>query len=180
MAKTTRRLRPERVKIFCGLIGREEAFIRAEEVLTGRLGEIDCASPVLPFEFTDYYESEMGAGLLRKWIAFRSLRERGYLPLAKHLAIQAEHDLARGGPRTVNIDPGYVDDAQVVLATAKNFSHRIYIGMGYYAEVTLIYRDRDFRPVEWTYPDYKSPPGLEFFRQVREAYHAQVRSDDDR
>jgi hypothetical protein len=180
VAKTGRRLKPEPVKIFCGLIGREEGFSQAEDLLTGHLGEIDCTSPVLPFEFTDYYESEMGDGLVRKWVAFTGLRERGYLPLAKHLAIQVERDLAQGEQRTVNIDPGYVDDAQVVLATAKNFSHRIYIGMGYYAEVTLIYRDKDFRPVEWTYPDYKSAAGLEFFRRAREAYHTRVRSHRDR
>ena len=179
MAVERRRSRPSRIKIFCGLIGSEESFARAMELLTGPLGEIDCESPVLPFEFTDYYAEEMGEGLLRKWIAFRDLRERGFLSRAKHLGIHTERDLAHGGKRTVNIDPGYVDDAQVVLATAKNFSHRIYIGMGYYAEVTLIYKGKDFRPVEWTYPDYKSPEGLDFFRKVRRAYHTQVRSGRD-
>jgi hypothetical protein len=179
VAGTRGRTRPSQIKIFCGLIGREESFARATKLLTGQLGDIDCESPILPFEFTDYYADEMGEGLLRKWIAFRNLRERGFLARAKHLGIHTERDLAQGGKRTINIDPGYVDDAQVVLATAKNFSHRIYIGMGYYAEVTLIYKGKDFRPVEWTYPDYKSPGGLEFFREVRKAYHTQVRSDRD-
>ncbi|MFH1313328.1 MAG: DUF4416 family protein [Candidatus Eisenbacteria bacterium] len=174
-----RRTRPSQIKIFCGLIGCEESFAQAADLLTAHFGDIDCESPVLPFDFTQYYRDEMGDGLLRKWIAFRELRERAFLSRAKHLAIRTEQDLAQGEMRTVNIDPGYVDDAQVVLATAKNFSHRIYVGMGYYAEVTLIYRDKDFRPVEWTYPDYKSPEGLGFFRKVRKAYHTQVRSDSD-
>jgi hypothetical protein len=179
MAEARGRLRPSKIKVFCGLIGREESLGQATDTLADHLGEVDCISPVLPFEYTDYYADEMGGGLVRKWIAFSGLRERGFLPLAKHLAIGMEHDLAHGERRTVNIDPGYVDDAQVVLATAKNFSHRIYIGMGYYAEVTLIYKGKDFRPVEWTYPDYKSPEGLKFFRHVRKAYHTQVRSDRD-
>ena len=80
--------------------------------------------------------------------------------------------------RTVNIDPGYVDDAQVVLSTAKNFSHRIYIGKGYYAEVTLIYMRTGLKALEWTYPDYKGEEGLKFFEKVRSGYHRQVRSGD--
>ena len=179
MDEARRRERPAPVKIFCGLIGRQEAIAQGTAVLVRDFGEIDCQSPVLPFEFTDYYASEMGGDLLRQWVAFRTLRERAYLPQAKRLSVQSERDLVRGGRRTVNIDPGYVDDAQVVLATAKNFSHRIYIGMGYYAEITLIYKDKDFRPVGWTYPDYKSPEGLEFFRQARRAYHVQARSGRD-
>ena len=98
---------------------------------------------------------------------------------AKEWAATIEADLARDGKRTVNIDPGYVDDAQVVLATTKNFSHRIYIGMGYYAEVTLIYKHGRFRTLEWTYPDYRGPAGLEFFTMARAAYHQGLRSSDE-
>jgi hypothetical protein len=57
--------------------------------------------------------------------------------------------------------------AQVVLATAKNYSHRSYIGKGYYAEVTLIYSGGDFRPLDWTYPDYRGETALTFFRELR-------------
>ena len=77
MVARRRRTGPSPIKIFCGLIGNEEAFARATELLTGQLGDIDCESPVLPFDFTAYYSDEMGPGLLRKWIAFRPLRERG-------------------------------------------------------------------------------------------------------
>ena len=172
------RQRPLPVKMFCGLIGSEESIGEAERLLAAELGPVDLRSPFLPFDFTDYYEDEMGAGLKRRWIAFERLRERAYLASAKHDATILERGLSEGGRRRVNLDPGYVDDAQVVLSTAKNFSHRIYIGKGYYAEVTLIRMRTGLKAMEWTYPDYKSGQGLEFFEEARTVYHRQLRSID--
>lgn len=169
------REKPKPVKLFCGLIGKREAISEARGLLVGRLGEVDCESPEVAFDFTQYYRDEMGDGLLRKWIAFRDLRERAYVAMAKHLASAAEDALRKNGSRTVNIDPGYIDDAQVVLSTTKNYSHRLYIGMGYYAEVTLIYEHGAFKPLAWTYPDYRSEEALRFLRRARDAYIAQVK-----
>jgi hypothetical protein len=177
MDKAKTRPGPLPVKIFCGLIGSDTSIAKAEEGLTMGLGKVDIRSPLVPFEFTDYYADEMGSGLKRMWIAFEGLRERGFLAIAKHIGVMLEAGLSIDGRRTVNIDPGYVDDAQVVLATTKNFSHRIYIGMGYYAEVTLIYMRTGLRALEWTYPDYRSRRGLEFFKEVRRAYHRQLGGD---
>lgn len=176
-----RRAKPKRVKIFCGLIGREASIRGVLDHLVRELGEIDCETDVLEFDSTDYYAREMGSDLKRKWVAFCSLRERGYLARAKHLCVELELRLADDGNRTINIDPGYVDDAQVVLATTKNFAHRLYIGMGYYAEPTLIYvkGEGGYRPLEWTYPDYKTVRALRFFRDVRCEYLRQVKRDNE-
>jgi hypothetical protein len=176
MARAQARPKPDPIKIFCGLIGREDAILEARGLLARVFGDIDLESAILPFDFTDYYTDEMGKDLARQWVAFRTLKERSYLALAKHEAVLIEQVLSRDGRRSVNIDPGYVDDAQVVLATAKNFSHRIYIGRGYYAEVTLIYIHGAYKSLEWTYHDYKSPEGLRFFGKVRTLYHKQVRT----
>lgn len=162
--------KPKPVKLFCGLIAPADALARALPLLVERFGEIDCESPELRFDFTSYYRDEMGEGLVRKWVAFRALRERAYLARAKHLAVALEEGLAERGRRTVNIDPGYIDDAQVVLATAKNYSHRIYIGLGYYAEVTLTYEHGAFKFLEWTYPDYRRPEALSFLGAARAEY----------
>jgi hypothetical protein len=175
MVVQARAEKPKLVKIFCGLIAADEAMAQVRTILTKHFGEIDCESPALPFTFTDYYKAEMGEGLIRKWVSFEILRERAYLPLAKHVAVAIESQLSRGGRRLANIDPGYVDDAQVVLSTAKNYAHRIYIGMGYYAEVTLIYEHGAFKHVPWTYPDYKTPDALRFFNDARNAYAMQVK-----
>jgi len=178
MGKAKTRQKPLPIKLFCGLVGSVASIEEAEGRLEGELGPVDIRSPFLPFDFTDYYAGEMGENLKRRWIAFAELKERGCLADAKHAAVILEGELSEEGRRTVNIDPGYVDDAQVVLATAKNFSHRVYIGKGYYAEVTLIYHRTGFKPLEWTYPDYKSGKGLEFFEAVRSAYHRRLRSID--
>ncbi len=176
-----RRAKPKRVKIFCGLIGREKSIRDVLAHLEREFGEVDCETDVREFDSTDYYAREMGSGLMRKWVAFGPLKERGYLARAKHLTVELELRLAAGGKRTVNIDPGYVDDAQVVLATTKNFAHRLYIGMGYYAEPTFIYvkGEGGYRPLEWTYPDYKTVRALRFFRDVRCEYLRQVKQGDE-
>jgi len=176
MGKAKTRQKPLPVKLFCGLIGSMASIEEAERLLVGELGPVDSRSSFLPFDFTDYYAEEMGTGLKRRWIAFADLKERAYLASAKHSAVLLEDALSADGRRTVNIDPGYVDDAQVVLSTAKNFSHRIYIGKGYYAEVTLIYMRTGLKSLEWTYPDYKGEEGTEFFEEIRSAYHRQLRS----
>jgi hypothetical protein len=179
MLEPRRRDKPKPVKLFCGLIARAEVLDRALRLLVERFGEIDCESPVLKFDFTSYYEDEMGKGLVRKWVAFQTLRERAYLARAKHIAVALEEDLAESGKRAVNIDPGYVDDAQVVLSTAKNYAHRIYIGMGYYAEVTLTYEHGAFKFLGWTYPDYRMPEALSFLGGARTAYIAQSKRPAD-
>jgi hypothetical protein len=170
-----RRPKPLPVKLFCGLIGSEDRFAEALTCLELEFGTVDFWSRPAPFDFSDYYRDEMGPDLTRKWMAFTGLKERAYLALAKHIAVGIEERLARHGSRTVNIDPGYIDDAQVVLSTAKNYAHRIYIGMGYYAEPALVYVKGCFRPLEWTYPDYKSPAAIEFFRKARTSYHRELR-----
>jgi hypothetical protein len=167
--------RPKPIKLFCGLIGSQEAVARARALLVVNFGEIDGESPLLDFTFTDYYTAEMGECLLRKWISFGTLRERAYLATAKHKARMLEHDLSQDGRRSVNIDPGYVDDAQVVLSTAKNYSHRIYIGAGCYAEATLVFERKVFKFLDWTYPDYRTPEALRFFTAARDAYMTQLR-----
>ena len=170
-----RRPKPLPVKLFCGLIGPGDRLAESLRHLETEFGPVEFATPAALFDFTDYYRDEMGPDLLRKWIALKGLRERAYLALAKHLAVGIEERLGRGGKRTVNIDPGYVDEAQVVLSTAKNYAHRIYIGMGYYAEPTLVYVRGRFRPLEWTYPDYRSPQAMEFFERARASYHRDLR-----
>jgi hypothetical protein len=172
--------KPKPVKLFCGLVAQAGAIDLARSLLAEAFGEIDCESPVLRFDFTTYYREEMGEGLVRRWVAFTPLRERAYLARAKHLTIPIEDRLAVGGRRVVNIDPGYVDAAQVVLSTAKNYSHRLYIGMGYYAEVTLTYEHKAFKFLGWTYPDYQTPEALDFFSRVRGAYASELGCRPDR
>jgi len=169
--------KPKPVKLIVGLIsGKKVLFDKVKEKLMGKFGEVDEESILIPFVFTDYYREEMGEGLLRKFLSFKMLIDPGELADIKLWTNELE-DAFRDehGRRQINIDPGYINAAKLVLATTKDFSHRIYIGQGIYAEVTLCWRRGRFTAQEWTYPDYRSEEYMQFFKRVREAYMEQMR-----
>jgi len=134
-------------------------------------GEIDFMSERFPFAFTSYYEKEMGSSLFRHFITFKDLRSIPRLPEIKLTTNRLEEQWAtREGNRRINLDPGYLCLHHVVLATTKGYTHRPYLRDGIYADLTLIYRDKSFQPLEWTYPDYRQASVIDFFNQVRKRY----------
>lgn len=168
------------VKFFLGLIYSQEVSLwDLERELQKRFGIIDRKSPVLDFSgFTDYYAPEMGPKLFRSWWSLYKLQDPGMLPELKLISNQLEDEYLKaseGTGRIVNIDPGYVNEARVVLASCKDFSHRVYLGKGIYGEVTLIYRGDGFKTVEWTYPDYQCPEALRYFQTLKEDYRKQIK-----
>jgi hypothetical protein len=171
---------PEPVKLICGFIfGEQEILRQAVERLQVRLSPVDLHSEIFPFTHTNYYEEEMGSGLSRVFVAFQRLIRCEQLPEIKILTNGLEENLAISCAgalkRRINIDPGYLETSKLVLASTKNFSHRIYLGRGIYAEVTLQYRNHRFESLPWTYPDYQDARVLEFLRRAREAYMGQIR-----
>jgi hypothetical protein len=131
---------------------------------------VDLVSPWLPFDFTSYYEPEMGAPLFRRIFVFKPLIAQEDLPAVKIRTNRLENDHAEGERRRINIDPGYLLLEKFVLATGKNFAHRIYIGQGIYADLTLTYTKGAFQTLPWTYPDYASAEIRQFLLQVRHKY----------
>jgi len=163
------------VKLFCAaLAGRREWFDGARELLERALGPVDLASDVWPFDSTDYYEREMGPGLLRVIYSFKELIGAENIVELKHTTNRLERllgaELPDAPPRPVNLDPGYLAPGKLVLATTKDHGHRLYLRAGIYAEVTLRWRDGAFQTCEWTYPDYRSECCREFFARVRRLY----------
>ncbi|MCD6519546.1 MAG: DUF4416 family protein [Anaerolineae bacterium] len=154
-----------------------ELFEQAEEVLAERFGPVDYRSERFPFTHTDYYTEEFGPGLVRWFISFERLIDPGELAEIKLWTNALEEKWAEEGKRRINLDPGYIAPAKLVLATTKNHGHRIYIGKGIYAEVTLVYRGKDFRPWPWTYPDYQTKEYLAVMRAIREIYMQQLRQE---
>jgi len=116
----------------------------------------------------------MGAGIKRQFVSFTRLILTEQLPAIKLLTNEIEQDLALNGKRRVNIDPGYLNLAKVVLATTKDYSHRLYLGQGIYGEVTLTYAKGKFNPFPWTYPDYQTQAYRQFFEEIREIYKNQL------
>nr|WP_320191659.1 DUF4416 family protein [uncultured Desulfobacter sp.] len=133
-------------------------------------GPVDMISPWLDFDFTDYYYKEMGEPLFRRLIAFKPLMEQETLASIKLDTNKIESDCLDENNRTINIDPGYLLSSRFILATGKEYSHRIYIGQRIYADLTLMYTKKGFKTLEWTYPDYASPAVFKFLGQVRQKY----------
>jgi len=164
----------------CGIIASSHHDMgRAEDALEEAFSAIDCRSEETAFDQTSYYEWEMGRELIRKWVSFTELVPLDAIVDAKLTTNRLEKESARpDGSRAVNLDPGYIVASRLVLATTKDYAHRVYLGKGIYAEVTLIYRAGEFHPLEWTYPDYRGHVALDFFTGVRTAYVAQLSADD--
>jgi len=172
---------PQPVKLFVGMLaGKPAWFDRAEAALVERYGPVDIASETWDFTWTDYYRDEMGEELLRKFLAFDRLIRPDDIIDIKCDTNTIETDLARrieGGPaRPINLDPGYVELSKVVLATTKDYAHRLYLARGIYAEVTLQYTRGRYEPCPWTYPDYRTPEYGKFFLVLRERLRQNLRS----
>ncbi len=146
-------------------------FDACSERLVMRLGPGDHESISSEWTFTDYYSEEMGTGLLRKFVFFERLIDPGELADIKIFTNMLEEQAAnRHGNafrRRINLDPGYITEAKVVLATTKDYSHRMYIGKNIFAEVTLQYRNGTFTACEHTYPDFRSREYIELFNKMR-------------
>ncbi|MBN2287778.1 MAG: DUF4416 family protein [Candidatus Glassbacteria bacterium] len=172
-----RRLRLSRLtKPVAAVMAADRGLIaQAVDWLAAALGGVELASEPFAFDFTDYYRREMGPGLVKQFFCFGHLLPPEHLAGLKRrcAAYERANRRPRGG-RTVNIDPGYWSDAKLVLASTKNFAHRIPIGRRVFAEVTLRYYKGRLGGLEWTYPDYLSGPALDFFGKVRRLYLEQI------
>ncbi|MFZ5570541.1 MAG: DUF4416 family protein [Thermodesulfobacteriota bacterium] len=142
----------------------------AGKALVQRFGPVDLASSWLGFDYTDYYAPEMGKPLFRRMLAFKNPIRQEELPAVKLATNRMEQQLAGDGKRRVNIDPGYLVMERFVLASGKNYSHRIYLGEGIYADLTLLYQKKAFQKLPWTYPDYADTGITTFLEAVRKKY----------
>lgn len=164
------------VKLIASMFTANEGLLEEAKVrLTQEFGPIDYESELLPFDHTTYYAAEFGENLKRRFVAFAELVRPDKLAEIKLRTNALEMEWAVEGKRRINIDPGYVSHAKLVLATTKDHAHRIYLGQGIYAEVTLHFRSGTFQPWPWTYPDYASPPLIAIFNQIRGLYVRQCR-----
>jgi hypothetical protein len=168
------------VKLFIAALASHTKLISAlEQRLIAVYGPIDHRSPVIPFDFTNYYEAEMGDILDRIIFSFERLIEADKLPEIKRQTNQLEEEFVPMYDRVkrpVNLDPGYIEQAKVILASTKNFYHRIYLGKGIFGEVTLHFKNNTYQFFPWTYPDYQSKDYQEFFLKMRHIYRGQLRN----
>ena len=166
------------VKLLVGILTSiPDLLPETETELTALFGVIDARSEIFPFVWTEYYNAEMGSPIYRRFLSFAGLIEAPTVVDAKIAANELETKMAEKYPcvrRPVNLDPGYMEQSKIVLASTKNFFHRILIARGIYAEVTLHYHDRRWKSFPWTFPDYGSETYHPFFTALRESYRRQL------
>ncbi len=168
---------PPLVKYFTGvLLSKRYLWDEVRSILEKKLFEIELESEFYDFDFTDYYAEEMGREISRKFVIFKGLYPPDYLPELKIKTNEIEGQFAGidGFRRPVNLDPGYLESSKLILASTKNFFHRIYIGKGIFAEVTMHWRGKEWNFFEWTYPDYRSREYRNFFSMARKRYIREI------
>lgn len=167
---------PKPVKLIASVFSPEKELIeKVIAKLARSYGSEEWTSPELLFNQTEYYALEMGWPLYRRFTAFEPLIHPGDLARVKLRTNEVEQEFLHNGCRRVNIDPGYVSPERLILATGKNYVHRVYLSAGIYADLTLIYYKGSFKPLEWTYRDYADPEVIEIFNRIRERYINQLR-----
>jgi hypothetical protein len=169
---------PLPVKLICGLLYHEDEWLQRSIIdLRTEFGEIDYQSNPMDFHFTDYYFKEMGSPLYRNFVSFDKLIDPAELSVIKVLtnALEERYSLSAGGKRVANIDPGYLNATAYILATSKNYAHRIYLGRGVFAQQELLFEKRRVQTLDWTYPDYRSVEYQEILRKIRQIYLKQIR-----
>ena len=147
------------------------------EKLISSFGETDLEAGPFPFHHTEYYNKEMGTPLFKHLFAFKALVPPDHLPDIKIRTneIEASHYSHEKG-RYVNLDPGLVNGTRLILATTKNYAHRIPLQKGIYAEITLVYHKKKWEFLDWTYPDFRTEEYLNFLTLVRTRYLEQIKA----
>jgi len=167
------------VKLICGIISSQEPFLKkAEEYLIQHFGQVDFSSLLFEFNFTDYYEKQMGKELKRKFVSFAHLYTPEKLSEIKIQTNELEEKIKeefKKDFRVVNLDPGYLTSSALILATVKDFAHRVPLKNGIYAHLEFLFSKEGIKTLDWTYPDFKSKDYQDFFLEVRKIYLSQLK-----
>ena len=174
---------PQPVKLIVGILAADhQCLLAAVEAVCREFGESYFVSEAFSFNQTDYYKDETGENILRQFVAFKELIDPGKLASIKLLTNQLEEQLAKkidtALPRPVNLDPGILELSKLILASTKNFSHRIYIGESIYAELTLSFSGGKWVSYPYTFPDFIDDRYHGFLSKVRERLREQIRSSN--
>ena len=173
---------PKPVKLIIGILAADQICLNtALEALQAEFGLFDLESDVWPFTQTDYYKQQAGENILRQFVTIEKLIDPGDLVEVKLTTNRIEQDLSQklalALPRPVNLDPGILEPSKLVLASTKNFSHRIYIGQNIYAELTLSFVKGSWQSYSYTFSDYKGPNYHPFLTKAREKLVGQLRAN---
>lgn len=169
---------PQLVKLFFSIFSNDVELIEDNiKKLENLYGLIDMSTGYIPFDKTDYYEKEFGKDLVRKIVFFETLISPEEIVEVKLKAISLEEKYTIDGKRRINIDPGYLALSRVILTTGKDYTHRIYLNKGVYADLTYIYKKGEgYISLPWTYPDYSTKEFKNIFIKAREILRSQLKA----
>lgn len=150
----------------------EQLLFEIKNICERNYGKIDAISKTYSFsDISPYYDHEMGKGIKKIIFSFEKLVDRSILADVKNECVEIEKKHSENGSRKINIDPGLLSLENFILATGKNYSHRIYLKNGVFAEVTLMFGKKNvIKELPWTYRDYLFEPARSFLLEVREIY----------
>lgn len=161
---------PEPSLLFIGILYADhEILLHSKKIIGSDFGPVLFESPCLPWDYSSYYKKELGSPIFRQFVFFKNLIDPGSLVDIKLKTMERENELILEGKRRVNLDPGYLMLSRIVLASAKNYAHRIYLGKGIYGDVTLLYSEKEgtFKPHLFTYRDYQEKSCIDMFLNAR-------------
>ncbi len=167
-------IQPFPVKPFCAIMAPGTSLLKAaRDLVESNWGPCDLTGEIFEVEdYTDYYRERMPAGLLKQFLSFEALRDVETMNQGAKFWSNNMEDRHRSvdGQRRINLDPGYLTLDKLVLYTTKNFSHRLWLRDGLFAEITLSYGRQwgQYQPHDYTYPDYVTPQALDFFLAMRQ------------
>ena len=167
---STKRHQEEALLFVGALFSSHEIFDRNLPELENHFGPILLQSPVMSWDHSQYYRDELGIPISRRFIFFERPIDASLLPEIKLLTDDIEYGNLKEGKRQINLDPGYLTEAKVILASTKNYSHRIYLGRGIYAEQEYIFSKGSYQPLSHTYTDYRNSEYLKVFSQARQRF----------
>jgi hypothetical protein len=158
-----------------------DALADALTQLERRFGRVQCETIDIPHANGEEYREEMGDSLQRRFFSFENLIQRDSLVEVKEFCHRVEsqlgdhiHDYTF---RTVNVDPMLVTPANLVLASHREFNHRIYLGSGVFGEVCLIWSRGKYCRLPWTDPDFCHDEAIDFFVRVRSSFDVAEESE---
>jgi len=164
--------------VVCALETDEAAFGGACELMLDQFGPVAELHGPWAFDVTDYYDAEMGGPpIWRRLVAFAEPMRSEQLPEAKLITNRIEERLAREGRRRVNLDAGYMDFNKFVLASAKFHEHKIHLGRGIYADLTLIFNNGVWNPLPWSFADFRDDRYYEALTTIRAGYRQRLRAN---
>ncbi len=160
---------PEKL-IIAVLISKREMLNKLINILKENFGPVDFKSKLLEFNYTEYYNLEMGNKIERFFLSFQNLINPENLPDIKILTNEIENSFLVDKKRKINLDPGMLSVKRLILATSKDNGHRIPMQKGIYGEVTLLFINKKFQSLPWTYIDYQSEEYSKILKEIRIMY----------